>query len=92
MLIVICYDIADDKRRRRVDKVLSGYGVRVQESVFEADLHEKHYLEVRRKLKKEIDENEDNVRFYRQCLRCSSAVEVLGVGTYPIDGPELLII
>jgi CRISPR-associated protein Cas2 len=92
MLVVICYDIADDKRRRRVDKVLSGYGVRVQESVFEAEMDEKRYLEVRRKLKKEIDETEDNVRFYRQCLRCRSAVEVLGVGTYPTDGPEFLII
>lgn len=92
MLFVICYDIANDRRRRRVDKVLSGYGYRVQESVFEAELDERRFLEARRKLAKEIDETEDNLRFYRQCMRCKSGVEVMGVGPYPTDGPELLVV
>lgn len=35
MLYVICYDIADDRRRARIATVLERAGVRVQESVFE---------------------------------------------------------
>jgi CRISPR-associated protein Cas2 len=34
----IAYDISDDAERRRVDKVLQGFGFRVQKSVFECKL------------------------------------------------------
>jgi CRISPR-associated protein Cas2 len=34
-LRVITYDIADDRRRRRVAEILEAHAVRVQESVFE---------------------------------------------------------
>lgn len=34
----VCYDITDDRERGRVDKILKGYGVRVQKSVFECYL------------------------------------------------------
>ena len=40
MQYVICYDIADDRRRDRVAKALLDYGPRVQESVFVANLDE----------------------------------------------------
>ncbi len=32
---VVCYDIADDKRRQRVSQILDAYGDRIQGSVFE---------------------------------------------------------
>lgn len=34
----VVYDITNDRERRRVDKVLKGYGFRVQKSVFECRL------------------------------------------------------
>ena len=34
----VAYDITDDRERGRVDKVLRGYGMRVQKSVFECRL------------------------------------------------------
>ncbi len=34
----VVYDITSDRERRRVDKVLKGYGFRVQKSVFECRL------------------------------------------------------
>jgi len=34
----IAYDIADDRERLRVDKLLRGFGMRVQKSVFECRL------------------------------------------------------
>lgn len=38
MLMVISYDIGDDRRRRRMAKILEDTMVRVQESVFECRL------------------------------------------------------
>ncbi len=35
---VIAYDISDQRERNRVSKVLTGYGFRVQKSVFECSL------------------------------------------------------
>jgi len=37
-LFVACYDISDDRERRRVDGLLQGYGFRVQKSIFECRL------------------------------------------------------
>lgn len=38
MLYVIAYDIAAERRRRRVRELLAGYGLREQKSVVECDL------------------------------------------------------
>jgi len=38
MLVVVVYDIPDDKRRTKLSKFLEGYGRRTQFSVFECFL------------------------------------------------------
>lgn len=38
MLVLVVYDIADDRRRTGLSDFLEGYGRRVQESVFECFL------------------------------------------------------
>lgn len=45
----VVYDITDDRERRHVDRVLKGFGFRVQKSVFECKLSrgEKRELEGR---------------------------------------------
>jgi CRISPR-associated protein Cas2 len=64
MLVLVVYDIADDKRRLKLSNFLEGYGRRVQESVFECfislDEMKKLCELVRPKVKPELD----NVRFY----------------------------
>ena len=35
MFYLICYDVVNDRRRNRVSRLLEGYGLRVQKSVFE---------------------------------------------------------
>jgi CRISPR-associated protein Cas2 len=37
-LYAVCYDVSDDRERRKVDKLLKGYGFRAQKSVFECHL------------------------------------------------------
>lgn len=61
---VISYDVPNDKRRRQVAKLLEGYGERVQYSVFECDLDDIKTSRLEVQLLGEIDEKEDDIRFY----------------------------
>ena len=60
---LICYDICDDKRLRRVFKICKDYGSHVQYSVFESDLSQIEKTELERKLSAEITAREDQVLF-----------------------------
>ena len=42
-LVLVIYDIIDNKRRTRLVKILEGFGFRVQKSAFEARLSERQY-------------------------------------------------
>lgn len=64
MFWVICYDITDDRRRDRVRKVLEGYGRSVQYSVFQCQIDDEKCDALEKRLKREIDEQEDDIRFY----------------------------
>lgn len=64
MFWVVCYDVVDDKRRRRVQKILEGAGRRVQYSVFECELEPNHLVKLEKQLKRAIRNDEDDVRFY----------------------------
>ncbi|MHC5821254.1 MAG: CRISPR-associated endonuclease Cas2, partial [Nostoc sp.] len=48
LFYVIVYDISCDKRRKKVSDLLSGYGQRVQYSVFECILNQNKYNELRK--------------------------------------------
>lgn len=47
---VAVYDISDDRERRKVEKILKGFGFRVQKSVFECRLEPKIKQKLIRKL------------------------------------------
>ena len=81
MFVVVSYDIVCDRRRYRVAKCMEDFGMRVQKSVFDCILDEKAYQKMKRKLAKLIDFEEDSIRFYRLCTRCSRDIELLGTGT-----------
>ncbi len=60
---LIIYDIADDKRRYKIAKILEGYGVRVQLSAFEVWISKNSMTNMMEKLEK-IRKKEDNIRVY----------------------------
>ena len=61
MAYVIAYDVADDRRRDAVAKVLGGYGNRVEYSVFIVVCTKAALLRLRRKLTGAIDREEDAI-------------------------------
>lgn len=76
---VVTYDIADDRRREDVATLLSGYGPRVQLSVFECDLRtRREAAALRSKLRELIDPVEDQVRLYPLDDRSARQVAVIG--------------
>lgn len=66
---IVCYDISSQKRRYQVDKLLSGYGDRIQYSVFLCRLTDSEYQHVRRSISMHIT-MEDRVNYYPQCVWC----------------------
>lgn len=74
-LVLIIYDISDDKRRLNIVKLLESYGKRVQKSAFEALLNQEQYRELIPKVIRLIGIC-DNVRLYR--LNSSNEVVLLG--------------
>lgn len=63
MVMVFCYDVANDRRRRRVSAVLEEWGVRVQKSVFEARLTEPQARALLARAGKELGPR-DSLRMY----------------------------
>lgn len=78
--VVVAYDIADDKRRDRVAKILEGFGERVQYSVFECRLDRMQYLRLRHALEDVILVEEDVVSFYFLCEADVRRIERIGRG------------
>lgn len=60
---LIIYDIADDKRRTKIAKILEGYGVRVQLSAFEVWISKISMTNMMEKIER-IRKKEDNIRVY----------------------------
>lgn len=90
MLVLISYDIADEKRLRKVAILMEDYGTRVQRSVFECLIEERQVLQLIDKLVKVIEPSEDSTRIYRFCGACQERVQILGKGAVTND-PDVYI-
>ena len=82
-IYVVCYDISNDRVRTKIEKVLSGYGMRVQFSVFECILTAMEKEELVRELKKifnnpKVNVVVDSICIYRICEACKAKTERIG--------------
>ncbi|MBX2990254.1 MAG: CRISPR-associated endonuclease Cas2 [Bacteroidetes bacterium] len=84
MFILISYDIADDKQRTKIAKLLEAHGSRVQYSVFECNLTETQLSLLKTKLAKRVAV-EDSIRFYRLCKECTKRIDILGTGKVTVE-------
>ena len=62
---LVCYDICNPKRLRRVHRTIRDYGIPLQYSVFELELNEIKLKQLIRDLTIIIEPSEDKVMFYR---------------------------
>lgn len=63
-IVLIIYDIVDNKQRNKMVKFLERYGVRVQKSAFEALLGRKKYTRLIEESQRIIDPSTDSLRIY----------------------------
>jgi len=80
---LLSYDIADDKRRERLSRLLESRGQRVQWSVFEViatDAEIAGLLVAATESEERFDPSDDSLRCYPLCARCRDAVDVRGSG------------
>ena len=68
--VVIAYDIANDKTRNRVSKLIERYGIRINLSVFECMLTDRQLEKVRVFVNENINLKTDTVVFYVICVNC----------------------
>ena len=72
--IVIAYDIADDRRRYRVVKLLEKVGTRINYSVYECIMTDSKYAKLQENISKTINYKEDIIAYYPICLDCYSKI------------------
>jgi len=82
---MVCYDISDPKRLRKVARACEDYGYRKQLSVFLCRLGTTQYVKLRTRLYDIIDLGADQVLFIPLCPRCVAGMEAMG---RPTDPPE----
>ena len=79
MLVIISYDVADDKRRGKIFKALKNFGQWIQYSVFECELEKMQFLKLKDRLDRLIEaDKDDSIRFYFLCEGCKRQVERIG--------------
>lgn len=91
MLVLVVYDIANNRRRQKLSKLLEGYGRRVQESVFECFLSADEMQRLYQLMERRVVPAEDNVRLY--WISSGALTKTLTIGSAaPQPPPNALII
>lgn len=88
---VIAYDIANDKRRRQLVRVLESFGERAQESIFEAWLTDRERKKMEIKAHHCIDLSEDRLAIYVLPRTDHEEIINLGQGQITQDFPHLIL-
>lgn len=79
---LVCYDIADPKRLRRVAKLMQAYGTRIQYSVFECPLDNLKLEKLKLEARDLINSDDDQVLFVSLGPEANDAtlvIEALGL-------------
>lgn len=78
LFTVVAFDVANDKRRRRLVKVLESFGERAQESVFEIWLTANERKKLERRALACLKLGEDRLAFY--ALSKADRQDIISIG------------
>ena len=83
---LVIYDVTNNRRLAKIARIIEGYGIRVQKSVFEIISNKKVIEGLQRKVR-DIMKEEDSVIYLIQCRISFQKVVRYGLGKY-IDTKE----
>jgi len=89
---LVCYDIADPKRLRKVARLCEDFGYRKQYSVFLVRVSATDYVRLRTRLYEAINLTLDQVLFIPLCGKCSGGFESLGKPTDPPESKDVVVV
>ena len=97
MLMLVSYDVstvnpAGRRRLRRIAKACEGWGIRVQNSVFECNLDWGQWVALRAKLETMCDPDSDSLRYYNLGNNYQEKVIHFGAKSVPDLGHDALVI
>lgn len=85
MLVLVAYDIPDNRRRTKLSNFLERYGRRVQKSVFECFIDMAEMKKLHTAVSNRIKLPDDNVRFY--WIPADALPKTLTLGSSPPEPP-----
>jgi len=90
--MIVAYDITHPKRLNRIARIMKDYGLRVQKSIFEVDVNERRFEEMRRRAEQAMVRELDGVKYFPLCDRCADTLIALGLcGVMPDEGEYLIL-
>jgi len=90
--MVIAYDITQPRRLNRIARVMKDYGVRVQKSIFVADLDAMLFAHMKHRVECEMELEEDAVKYFPLCDRCADTLVAIGKCAGEYDDQPFLIL
>ena len=93
MIYVVTYDISDDRIRADVARTLSGFGTRVQHSVFECRIDHRELSLMKKVLVAKLGvASAGDIRIYCVCADCLAHSEGIGDVVRAVDAESCIII
>lgn len=89
---IVCYDISDPKRLRKVATICEDFGLRAQYSVFLMRLSGTEFVKMRNRLYDAINLEADQILFVPLCGRCVAGTTSLGRPAAPPTARDAVIV
>jgi CRISPR-associated protein Cas2 len=89
---LVCYDISDPKRLRKVARTCLDFGGRRQLSVFLMRLSATAFEKLRGRLHEIIDHREDQVLLVPLCAKCVGKMSALGRPTDEVEERDVVVV
>lgn len=80
---LLCYDIRQPRRLRRVHRIMCGWGSPLQYSVFKCMLNQRERRQMLEELRGTIDERVDDVRLYQ--IETRARIRTMGFRPFALD-------
>ncbi|MDO5023363.1 CRISPR-associated endonuclease Cas2 [Slackia piriformis] len=86
---LVCYDIADEKRLRKVHRIIKGYGIPWQYSFFFCRISRMDILQMKADLREAINGRDDQILVLDMGESLDDAVDSVDVLGRPLNKPDV---